>query len=62
MLDESQKALEVGRDYHWRISVNHQTLRTGGTISGLYSSLDMEDDLRRLGAGSTLIEGTRGRV
>ena len=68
MFDDSEKVFEVGRDCHWRVPVNHKTtrkrraggIRTGGTISNLYSSLDVEDDLCRLGVWSALIEGTRG--
>ena len=68
MLDDSKKVFEVGCDCHRRIPVNHKTTRkrraggilTGGTISSLYSSLDVEDDLCGLGVGSALIEGTRG--
>ena len=34
-------------------------MRTGGTTLNMYSSLDMEDDLCRLGALSMLMEGDR---
>ena len=72
ILVESEKVFEVGRDCHWRTPVNHKAMRkggkggirTGGMTSNLYSSLDMEDDLCRLGvfrlcAESTVMAGIR---
>lgn len=65
ILVSSEKVFEVGRDYHRRIHVSNRSarnggkIRTGGTIWKLNSSLDIDDVLCRLGAGSILMVGER---